>query len=102
MSQNRDMGHPAFLRRVRIGIVKGVIVAIKSGTVSRTLIKVFMGISALQLLLATAVFLFSFNPKQVVTHAVLGMGLGLYLFWIIFFGLVSAGFKNQVRRFCGA
>ena len=96
MSQNRDMGHPGFVTGYS---VKGVSVAIKNGIRSGTLIKVFMGISAVQLLLATVVFLFSFNSKQVVTHAVLGMGLGLYLFWIILFGLVSAGFKNQVRRF---
>ena len=67
---------------------------IKSGT----LIRIFIGISALQLLLATTVFLFSSNPKQVVTHAVLGMGLGLYLFWIILFGSASALFRNQIRR----
>jgi hypothetical protein len=73
-------------------------VAIKSGTKSGILIKVFIGISALQLLLASVVFLSTFNPKQVVTHAVLGMGLGLYLFWIILFGSVSAGFRNQIRR----
>jgi len=90
------MGHPGFVTGYS---VKGVSVAIKNGIRSGTLIKVFMGISAVQLLLATVVFLFSFNSKQVVTHAVLGMGLGLYLFWIILFGLVSAGFKNQVRRF---
>lgn len=69
-------------------------VAIKSGI----LIRVFMGVSAIQFLLATAVFLGSFSPKQVVTHAVLGMGLGLYLFWIVLFGLVSAGLRNQFRR----
>ncbi len=64
---------------------------------SETLIQIFVGISALQLLLATAVFLFSSNPKQVVTHAVLGMGLGLYLFWIVLFGSATALFKNQIR-----
>jgi len=57
-----------------------------------------MGISALQLLIAILVFLFSFNPRQMVTHAVIGMALGLYLFWIVLFGLFSAVFKNQVRR----
>jgi len=67
---------------------------IKSGTV----IRIFIGISALQLLLVTAVFRFSSNPKQVVTHAVLGMGLGLYLFWIILFGAATALFRNQIRR----
>jgi len=69
-------------------------VRIRSGT----LIKIFIGISALQFALATGVFLFSFAPEKVVTHAVLGMGLGLYLFWIILFGAATAFFKDQIRR----
>ena len=69
-------------------------VAIQSGT----LIKIFIGISALQLTLASVVFLFSSAPKQVVTHAVLGMGIGLYLFWIILFGSATALFRDQIRR----
>jgi hypothetical protein len=73
-------------------------VTIKRGITSRTLIKIFIGISAVQLLLASVVFLNTFNPTQVVTHAVLGMGLGLYLFWIVLFGSFTALFKNQIRR----
>jgi hypothetical protein len=68
------------------------------GIQSKTLIRIFIGISTLQLTLASVVFLFSFAPKQVVTHAVLGMGLGLYLFWIILFGSLTAMFKDQIRR----
>jgi len=65
---------------------------------SGTLIKVFIGTSALQFTLASVIFLGSSAPKQVVTHAVLGMGLGLYFFWIILFGTATASFRNQIRR----
>ena len=70
----------------------------RAGIQSKTLIRIFIGISALQFTLASVVFLFSSAPKQVVIHAVLGMGLGLYLFWIILFGSATAFFRDPIRR----
>ena len=59
------------------------------------LIKFFCVLAGLQLLLVLFIFLFAKNVP--VQHAVFGMGLGLYLFWVILGGLVMLKFRDKAR-----
>lgn len=59
------------------------------------MIHIFGGIAAAQFLFA--LFLFAFAQSSVM-RATLGMGLSLYLLWIVLFGLATLRFRDPVRR----
>jgi hypothetical protein len=45
-----------------------------------------------------AIAVVAFTTARGVSHAVLGMGIGLYVFWIILGGLLTWRFREPVRR----
>jgi len=61
------------------------------------LIKFFCAWAGLQFLLAGFVFLA--DKKDPVTHATLGMGLGIYLFWILPAAYLTLKFREPVKDF---
>jgi hypothetical protein len=64
---------------------------------SGKLIKFLGFIAALQFIFALFVFLILSQNNRIV-HAVFGMGLGLFIFWIILFGLFTKKYKNKIRQ----
>lgn len=60
---------------------------------SKLLIQIFAIVAALQLIVAAVIFAHSQQPAA---RAVLGMGLGLYLFWIVLAGLLTFRFRNTL------
>ena len=61
------------------------------------LIKFLCVIAGLQLLFVLFLFIFVKTPPE--EHTVLGMGIGVYLFWIIIGGLLMRKFRGQIRDF---
>lgn len=60
------------------------------------LIRFFGYIAAAQLVFALVVFAIT---RGTPVHAVMGMGIGLYLFWIIIGGLLMKKYRDPVRAF---
>jgi hypothetical protein len=61
------------------------------------LIKFFIWLAGAQLALAVFIFLASRNDP--VSHAIIGMGIGLYIFWIILLGLLMKKFRDPIKNF---
>ena len=65
---------------------------------AQTAIKIFAVLSSL--LFTFAVFMYAVLTRQSpISHAVFGMVLGLYVFWVIGFGFISWKFKGHIREF---
>jgi len=65
---------------------------------SSKLIKLFAFIASLQLIFALCVYLF-LSDNNPILHAVFGMGLGLFIFWIILFGIITYKFRDGIKKF---
>ena len=65
---------------------------------SATLIQLFGALAALQLLFAVFAFVV-LTSSDPIAHARIGMGLGLYLFWIILGGVAMRAGRGPVRTF---
>ena len=61
---------------------------------ARRLIWVAGGVAGAQLAFAVVVFL----KSRGVSHAILGMGIGIYIFWIILGGLLTWRFRKRLRK----
>jgi hypothetical protein len=62
---------------------------------ARRLIVLFACLAALQLLFAIVAFS---HPGHTPARAILGMGIGLYFFWIIVFGILTRILRKPARR----
>ncbi len=62
---------------------------------ARRLIILFACLAALQLLFAVVAF---YHTRSATQSAVLGMGIGLYLFWIVLFGIITYILPEPARR----
>src|SRR5581483_12265829 len=62
---------------------------------ARRLIVLFGCLAALQLLIAGIAF---YHAGHTIARATLGMGIGLYLFWIILGGILTRVLREPARR----
>jgi hypothetical protein len=65
---------------------------------SHWIIRFFAFLAGLQMIFAVFVF-FVLSRHNPILHAVFGMALGLFVFWIVLFGLISWKLPDRIRDF---